>query len=147
MLTFEPLHVKHFEYISPMSVQSDELAYLYSPAGREALEGSLSLSAWAQGRCLGAAGINRPWKGRGEAWTLLSEGAAPYLLPIVRKMRQVINEQTDLVRVDMMVRPGNKQGAQFARLLGFKKEAVLRRYHPSGDDLIVFARVKQWPSH
>ena len=143
MIHFEPCKVQHFDYIIPLSVQSDEYRRLWTAGYLDALLAGLALSAWASGTCLGAAGVISPpaWGSRGEAWSMLTGVAAPHLLPIVRKIRHVVS-QLPYERIDMLVADGNENGHSLARLCGFAYEARLEKYHPSGRDAHMYKRIR-----
>ncbi len=143
MITFEVCRPQHFQYIIPLSEQSLEFRALWKPGNFEALLQGVALSAWASGTCLGAAGVLLPpeWGDRGEAWTILTKDAAPFILPIVRKIRFVLS-QLPTTRIDMLVADGNGNGHALARLCGFKYETVLEKYHPSGVDAHMYKRIR-----
>lgn len=143
-LEFRPLQPDHLRYIRPQAVQTGELARVLSPENVEAMLSGPALSAWAGGLCVAAAGINRPWEGRGEAWAFLGKEACIHILPLVRKMRFVLMHEK-LRRIDMSVRGSNKCGKKLAQLCGFELEAVLEAFDPSGDDIWLYKRINPWP--
>lgn len=141
MLTFEKCHPGHFKYIVPSAVQTAEYAYLQTPGAAELFTNGVCLSAWVSGRCIGAAGLVSPWKGRAEAWTLFGDEAlGKYLLPCVRKMRQVL-DGVPYKRVDMTVKDGNGNGHALAVLLGFKYDVPLEVWN-DGVDYHMYKRIK-----
>jgi hypothetical protein len=143
-LEFRPLQPDHLIYIRPQAVQTDELARVLSPGNVEAMLSGPALSAWADGLCVAAAGINRPWEGRGEAWAFLGKEACFHILPLVRKMRFVLSCER-IRRIDMSVRGSNTCGKKLAILCGFEFETVLEAFDPSGDDIWIYKRISPWP--
>lgn len=141
MLTFEPCRAGHFKYIAYRAVQTEEFQRLMDPAVMDQLLGGLAISAWASGVCLGAAGILQEHRYRAEAWLLLGDGCARYLKPILRHIRYVL-DTTEIRRIDMSVRASNKQGHSLARALKFEYEATLQSYHMSGDDVMIYKRIR-----
>ena len=140
MIEFRPFHIGHLSYVRPLDVQTGEFRAGYDPTEVEAMYSGPALSAWAGGLCLGAAGINKPYQGRGECWALFRAEACPYMLSIVRKMRLVLDSEK-LRRIDMMVRATNPRGHKLAACLGFVHEATLEAFHPTGDDVFIYKRV------
>jgi len=67
--------------------------------------------------------------------------ACLYMLSIVRKMRLVLDNEK-LRRIDMMVRATNPRGHKLAKNLGFVYEATLEAFHPTGDDVFVYKRIR-----
>lgn len=145
MIEFTPAKLGHFQYIKIPSAQSDEFKAFSMPGYLEGLLGSgLAFTGWRSGVCLGAAGIIKlpGWPHRGECWTLISDDAQPYLLPIVRFIRFMVQTVPEK-RLDMLVRAGNPKGEKLAKLAGFEYEATLECYHPLGDDVHMYKRIKR----
>ena len=93
-----------------------------------------------------AGGFLIHWKGRAEAWSLISRHARPrQLVKAVRMARIVIDEcQRDgaFRRVEMLVRAECPWALSFAQALGFAAEGRLHAWDPLGRDMLLFARIK-----
>ena len=76
------------------------------------------------------------------AWALLSQMVLSDFLAVSRWLRR-FHEKLVCRRVDMMVRGSFTNGHQWARLMGFEHEGVQRAWFPDGDDLHVYARVRE----
>lgn len=139
-MLFREFKLEHINYITPHSVQTEEYKWLLTPGIGAVLLDGVAVSGWADGRCIGAAGIVPVHKGRGEAWMLLSEYANQYVLPIVRQTRAVL-DRTELKRVDCTTQI-NSLGAKLAKLLGFTLETSLEAYGVNGEDMYLWKRVK-----
>lgn len=111
------------------------------PDVAEAFASGFALSAWASGTCLGAAGVFPHWPGRGEAWALMSPAVGAYLLPCVRMIRTVLDNQPQR-RIDMAVLRSNKAGHKLAKLAGFEFESWAEAYHVTGEDMAVYKRIR-----
>lgn len=142
MIVFEPLRPEHLKYAVPVDVQADEWGTLMTPEGQELLRQSFGLSAWHEGRCLGASGLFHLWPGRAEAWALLTIHAKPFMRPIIKLMRRVLNEH-DTRRIEMHVLYDNPAGHHIARLLGFTVETPRAvAYDRHGRDITVYTRIR-----
>ncbi len=76
------------------------------------------------------------------AWALLSEMAVGEFLAVTRWLRNYL-DNLECRRFDMMVRGGFANAHQWAKLLKFEHEGVQRAWFPDGDDLHVYARVRE----
>lgn len=141
-ITFTKFHPEHLALIAPHGAQVEDAAYLRSPEAVAVLAASFGLTAWRGGRPLGAAGIVEHWRGRAEAWTILSEGAAPALRPILGRMRLEL-DRYPARRLEMTVIETNEAGHRLARLLGFRDEAKLEAYTPDGVDAVLYTRIRR----
>lgn len=59
---------------------------------------------------------------------------------IVRKVRRCLG-LLDAHRLELDVPVGYRAGNRFAQMLGFTKEAILRKYYPDHTDAVLYARV------
>lgn len=141
-VTFTKLHAGHIMYMDPEGLDAVELRELFTPETTEIMARGDALSAWASGKCIGAAGVVRIWNGRGEAWLILDKAAKPYLRVLLHRMREAL-DASPLSRIEMVVRVGHKQGHRLAKLLGFEIEnPSMRKYHPNGQDAVMYVRIK-----
>lgn len=142
MIEFAPFRAGHLAYLTPQKAQEAEYKLLRDSAA-EALEGSVALSAWANNRCLGAAGLIPIRPHRAIAWMILSERASPYMLPIVRKVRRVISASA-FKRVELTVSDRFEEGHRFARMLGAVRETPepMKYFGADGGDEVLYAVLK-----
>lgn len=142
MLTFEPFRPGHLKYINPEAVQTEDYRYLMTAEAAGAIDTGPAISAWASGTCLGAAGIVLQHSERGEAWMVLSGRCKPYLKPILRQIRYALDSMT-LRRIDMSCVATNRAGIAIARVLKFEFEARLEAFHMTGEDMLLFKRIRR----
>jgi hypothetical protein len=76
------------------------------------------------------------------AWALLSALSTPDFLYVTRWLRAYL-DNLPCRRFDMMVRGGFANAHQWARLLRFTHEGVQRAWFPDGNDMHVYARVRE----
>lgn len=140
---FRKCYPEHIQCILVQDVQTHEQAGLLTPDAMSVLQSNVALSAWAGGRCLGAAGLINLWPGRALAWALLSKHVGPYMLPITRHVR-FVTDTYPARRIEMVVSHEFKQGHRWACALGFSLETQrgMRKYMPDGSDGDLYAKVK-----
>lgn len=144
MIEIVPAHKEHFKFLQVVPEQLDEYRALWEPGYLDGLLSGVAFTAWASGVCLGASGILKlpKWPQRGECWAMLGSEARYHMRPIVRFMRYMADTLPER-RLDMFVRGGNASGMKLAKLAGFEYEATLEGYHPLGDDVLVYKRIKR----
>jgi hypothetical protein len=140
-VTFLPFHVEHLASLTPHEAQAGEYARLQEGQGLILAQRSMALSAWVESRCVGAGGVFHVWSGRAEAWGIFSDRTGLFILPVARKIRDIITTYP-MRRVEMSVKTDNAEGNKLARLVGFgPPEAILKAYHPDGSDMFMYARI------
>lgn len=135
---------EHLSYIVAQDVQMDEIGTLLSPQSAEAFAAfPMRLSAWAEGRCIGAAGLIHAWKGRYIAWAMLSKHIGPYMLQVSRKVRSVLDD-FPANRIEMVVIRDFEPGNRWAKLLGFHLETPdgMPGYYLDGGSANLYARIR-----
>lgn len=136
VVPFEPGHIRQ---IRAQPAQRDyEL-------GAEAMDTPFGYARTAMhnGRPLACAGVVEVWQGRAYAWALLAEDAGPFMLPITRAIRSVL-DGAPFRRVEMAVDADFAAGRRWAELLGFDCETPrpMPAYLPNGRPAFLYARVK-----
>lgn len=117
MIEFTPFKAGHLRFLKPQPAQRSEHTAILQSGEAAALEGPMSLSGWADSRCVGAAGLIHVRPHRAVAWMILSADASEYMLPIVKKIRRVARA-VPYKRIELTVADGFSEGERFARLLG-----------------------------
>ena len=89
-------------------------------------------------------GYTVAWPGVAEMWLNLSQDFAAYPGVVVEIKNQVKEwiEEEGLVRVQMTVKSGWKEGERFLSWLGLEREGVMRKFLPDGSDAVLYARVR-----
>ena len=108
-----------------------------------ALSGPAAYAVIDGGTLVAAGGLILHWKGRAEAWSLVSRYARPrQLVQAIRMSRVVLDEvQRDgaFKRIEMLVRCDCARS--FAKALGFAEEGYLKAWDPKQRDMRLFARI------
>lgn len=142
-VTFRKCSPDHIAYIQVQDAQRAEQAVMVNSDYAEIATSHIAFSAWADNRCLGAAGIVPMFPHRAVAWALISRNVGLYMLPITRKARRVI-ELDPTPRIEMTVDVSFRAGHKWAELVGMKLETPepLRKFGATGADEMMYARVR-----
>jgi hypothetical protein len=107
------------------------------------LSGPAAYAAIDGGTLVAAGGLILHWRGRAEAWSLVSRYARRrQLVRAIRMTRVVLDEvQRDPAfrRIEMFVRCNCAKS--FAAALGFAEEGYLKAWDPKQRDMRLFARI------
>ena len=98
------------------------------------------------GEIVFCAGIHNMWSGVGEIWAVFSPLAKKYpdTWIIARKLLNQYFSQNGYVRLQAALDPKEcPESIRFDERLGFKPEGLMRRYGTHGEDMIMYALVKE----
>jgi len=142
-LRYEPFNAGHLKYLTPQREQKYDHAVLLNSEYAAIVNDNFGLSAWVGNRCIGAAGCVPIFASRAVGWAILSNDAAPYMIPIVRKFRAIIDGLPHR-RIEISVRADFFDGQRFAKLIGMKLETPepMRCHGANGEDEYMYAVVK-----
>lgn len=127
--------------MTPQNLAFEDYRTLLTPQAKEIIANSHSLSAWVNSRCVAAAGVIQHWPGRGEAWFVATKEANSVMVPIMRRMRDVL-PALPFRRIEFVVKAGHRPGEKIAKALGFTKERTMRKYDQHGGDADMYVRVE-----
>ena len=142
-----PLCPDHLERLTLQPAQSLHQPMLADAAYRRALaEPGCSWAGLVDGAVIGAAGIMPLHPGVGRAWALIGGLPTPLWLALTRAVDRVVSEALagGLHRVETTVDRRFGAGLHWARLLGFRLEALMQGYGPDGTDHFLYARNSTW---
>ena len=91
-------------------------------------------------KVIAVAGIVTQWEGRGEVWELLAEDTHDHLLILHRGFLKKFRK-CGYRRLEATTKVGFTQASRWMQMLGFEKEATMRKYGPEGEDYHLWARV------
>lgn len=145
---FMKCYPQHLVWIVAQDIQRKEQLDLLNGIDQSLQASQIAESAWIAERCIGAAGLTEFHRGRALAWALLSSEGTRHMLPIVRRMRRMVDTYP-VKRVEMVVLADFVQGHRLAQLLGFKCETPepMEGYFPDGSAGVQYAKVKLCLSH
>lgn len=131
------------DHILELTFQPGQHAIDQTRETAETLAGGYrAMTAVHNGGPLACAGLIEVWAGRALAWAALDVRAGRVLTEITRRMREEL-DAAPFRRVEMYVYPGFAQAARWAFMLGFEFEAVMVAGAPTGEDLLVFRRLRR----
>lgn len=89
-------------------------------------------------------GIHNMWHGVGEIWAVFSPLAKKYAHTWVVAKHLLDITFKDYVRLQAPLEPiGCPEAIRFDERLGFRPEGLMKRYGPHGEDMIMYALVKE----
>lgn len=100
--------------------------------------------AWAvrlDGKLVAVGGHCPAWSGRTVAWGYLGQDCGP-ALPVMTKfvLRHMRHLEVEFPRIEAYAERNHAAGHRWLRLLGFKREGVMRKFC-MGRDYLMYARV------
>ena len=142
-IEYRPCKQEHLALIRPQEHDRSLLASYMSPEFKDMLEGSFAVSAWVDGKPVGAAGVIPLHGDCALAWAMLGADAGPHLRGITRAVRKAL-DISPYQRIEMRVLYDFEEGHRWAKLLGFgePEAARMRKSSTRGFDETLYARVK-----
>jgi len=87
-------------------------------------------------------GVTPYWEGMVEVWAVFDEDAKKEVRDIVKYTHAFFDDLSQRFRrIQADVVDGNETAIRFVEHFGFKREGVMRKYSPLGEDVIRYARV------
>lgn len=102
--------------------------------------------SWAvrlDGKLVAIGGHCPVWQGRTILWGYLGADCGPALRVMTREVKRVVNDEllVEFDRIEAYAERNHENGKQWLRMLGFKREGVMRKFM-LGHDYIMYAKVK-----
>jgi hypothetical protein len=98
-------------------------------------------SALEHRRPIACAGFTFPWNGRAIAWAVLGDCGAE-MLRVTRAVNRALAD-CPAERIECQVKANFGEALRWAKLLGFEREGLMRRFY-EGEDYWSLAMVKSW---
>lgn len=146
MIAIVPLELRHLAGLELQTAQRPDLTALAASGGAELaaqLGPAFTALERVEGqpdRVIACAGLAETHPRYATAWALFGEGKGAGMVAITRSILRVL-EVGGYARVDMLVRNSFDRAHDFARLLRFEPEGLLRRYGADGSDFMLYARI------
>jgi len=144
MMHLVPFRVAHIESISDPETEPGLKAMLPPHYWREMEASGTAFSAFAYQEFLGCGGYAQPWEGTAHCWIWDTPAVHKYPLAvhklIVRAIRY-LEQDCGVWRISCDVRCGNARAERWVELLGFRKEASMKKFGPDGSDFSLYARI------
>lgn len=135
---YEPAHLRALRLQAPQAYFST----LFSEDYAAALAQHPAWAGIVDGQVVGCAGLVEQWTDRALCWALFSEAAGPHFLAITRFVQRVF-ALFHYRRVEAYVDPNFAEAQRWVRILGFEREGLMRAFTPTGEDNLLFARVRR----
>lgn len=100
--------------------------------------------AWAvrlDGKLVAIGGHSPVWPGRTVLWGYLGSNCGPALAVMTKEVRRQLREMTvEFPRMEAYAERHHDEGHRWLRLLGFKREGLMRKFY-NGRDYVIYAKV------
>lgn len=139
-MILEPFKIHHLEKLE----KQKQKTYLhFTEAIRKSLENSPhTMTLHKDGRIYFCGGLLKHWPGRYEGWAVFDRKIGQEFITIHRMVKRYL-ELVDFRRIECVVNFEFSRGHRWAKALGFEVEAsLLKRYFDTGEDAVLYARVK-----
>ena len=103
-------------------------------------------TGWYRDRIIACGGVRLFWPGVGEAWGIFCEQAYDFRRELLFYTKLYLDRITidhDLRRLHATADVEWEVAWGFLEHLGFKLEAVMRKYGPNGHDYYLYAKIKE----
>jgi hypothetical protein len=138
VIPFLPHHVLNLEVHEG---QKQALPNMDMEYGIYLYKGGPAFSCELAGEIIACGGLLKLWPGRASAWALLSKHTGRHMPRITRAVIRFL-EVAEETRIEITVDDGFETGYRWAELLGFKREALMRKYLPDGRDAWLYSRIR-----
>ena len=91
--------------------------------------------------CYAITGLLAPVPWRATVWSLLSKDAGKHFLYIHKTLKRMLDEKP-YQRIEMISYASFKPSMRWAEMLGFRLEGLMQKYFPTGEDGLMYARIK-----
>lgn len=91
---------------------------------------------------IGIGGVTNMTKGVGYVWLDFSDKVDSYKFSIIKLLKEVLAQCSDMHRLQCDVRVDNKQWVNFVKYMGFKEEGVMRKFNSDRSDSYMMALVR-----
>jgi hypothetical protein len=139
VVEFKP---EHLHAIALQPAQEGFRAFLASGdfAERVARSGP-AWTAMVDGEPIACGGFHYPWKGRAQAWAVLSKAAGAHMVALTRAVLRGMRA-CPAARIEAHVNAAFEAGSRWAEMLGMQREALCRRYH-EGQDFWAYVLIRE----
>lgn len=135
---FEPAHIQLIAHAGGREVFGP---LPFAPGHAEMCAENPAWSIFDGEQIVGCGGFFRDHVECVTAWTLLLPCSGPRMRFVHRAALEVLG-RCEARRIQAHASPKFKPSMRWLCMLGFKYEGTLRKFTPSGDDMLLFARVR-----
>jgi RimJ/RimL family protein N-acetyltransferase len=140
MFELEPLKPEHFDEIIGQDSQSyfTDIIAKHPDYKKIICNQSVGKTGRLDGVIIGICGITKVTDYLGEGWAYFSPILPKARKSVVKAIREFLNSQKHIRRIQCTVDVYNHKAIRFAKVLGFKPESILQSYGPEGHDHMMF---------
>lgn len=145
MFELEDFRPEHFDEIVAQDSQiyfRDILAK-HPEYKQQIYQQSIGKTGRLDGVIIGICGISKVTPYLGEGWAYFSTDLPKGTRSVVKAIKEFINAQKHIRRIQCTVDIYNYKAIRFAKALGFKPEGILQAYGPDGHDHMMFTIINR----
>lgn len=101
----------------------------------------LAQTAEHDGQVIAMWGAEEAWANRMIVWALISRHAGP-LMPVIHRHAVRFLASLDARRLETYVDVGFMPGHRWIKMLGFEVEGYMKAFRATGEDMVMYARVR-----
>jgi RimJ/RimL family protein N-acetyltransferase len=98
-------------------------------------------TAFADGQIIAIGGLSEDHAQCATAWSFLLPSTARHMIALTRFSAGVF-DRAPYARLQAHALPTFEPAIRWLGMLGFTREGLLRKYSPSGEDMLLFARIR-----
>jgi len=144
MIDIAPFRSFHLDYMKPRSCYDDDPLIKERFLNSQSDPSVFLHTFLINGDPIAIIGGKMIFEHSGEIWGLTTDAIRDVPIAFLRQVRKMLEEyrkELNLWRYQMLVSVKLQERVLFAKALGFKKEGLLRKYGPSGDDYYMYGRI------
>ena len=106
---------------------------------------SMGFTGFAPEGIVGAGGLVKVFDTNWEAWVFTTPLFEKYGVRVGLLARKIVDNffnSTSVLRIQAPIDSTHRHAMRFAEVMGLRREGILRKYGPEGQDFYMFARVK-----
>lgn len=136
-----PFQPEHLNNLALQASQADFFQNFDKSYAPLLISAGPCFTAIKDGIVLGCAGLTKQWDNRAIAWALLSANLGREFIRIHRAVERYLLI-ADFKRIEAFVDANFAEGHRWMQMLGFEREGYMRSFSPSGNDAVLYARIK-----
>ena len=135
MLSIVPFEARHLEMLPRAKAALSDIEWQLLQ------EQQYSYTLLHGERAVACAGVVKHWEGRGEGWMFIGPHSRSELMFLCRAVKRFF-AYCPFRRVEAVVKDDFLPAHKWVRKFGFRVEGRLRSYSPSGEDMVLYSKIR-----
>lgn len=138
IIPFEPEHLELIELQESQKLFKERFKNEYAS---HLIDSGPCYSAIEDGIVYACAGVSIQWDNRAIVWSLLSKDVGRHFTRIHKAAFRLM-DMVSIRRIEAHVDPDFPEAHRWIKMLGFEFEGRMKAFSPYGDDMDLYARIK-----